>query len=111
MDEISVLDYLKFKLNPKNFGKEILPEENPDILPDGADAAEDAGADHPAESRFFDRFSGRELVKVRLNPLFFVLSVIFALIAQIVLEPTVASRTRLTPWRTAAKVQRPSATC
>ena len=34
MEEISVLDYLKFKLNPKNFGKEILPEENPDILPD-----------------------------------------------------------------------------
>ena len=29
MDEISVLDYLKFKLNPKNFGKEILPAENP----------------------------------------------------------------------------------
>ena len=98
MDEISVLDYLKFKLNPKNFGKEILPEENPAILPDGAEAAEDAGADHTAESRFFDRFSGRELVKVRLNPLFFVLSVIFALIAQIVLEPTVASRTPLTPW-------------
>ena len=97
MDEISVLDYLKFKLNPKNFGKEILPEENPAILPDGAEAAEDAGADHTAESRFFDRFSGRELVKVRLNPLFFVLSVIFALIAQIVLFGSailLAARTR-----------------
>ena len=35
--EISVLDYLKFKLNPKNFGKEILPADLPvDEAPDDA---------------------------------------------------------------------------
>ena len=96
MDEISVLDYLKFKLNPKNFGKEILPEENPDILPEGSDYA----ADHisSAAFRFFGRLPGSGLVKTQLNPLFFVLSVVFALAAQIILEPTVVSRTRLTPW-------------
>ena len=98
MDEISVLDYLKFKLNPKNFGKEILPEENPDILSDGADAADETVVRNTAVSRLSNLFSGQELVETQLNPLFFVLSVGFALAAQVVLEPTIVSRTRLTPW-------------
>lgn len=98
MDEISVLDYLKFKLNPKNFGKEILPEENPDILPEETDAAEDESSELSAVSLLSGLLAGRELVETQLNPLFFVLSVVFALAAQIILEPTIVSRTRLTPW-------------
>lgn len=98
MEEISVLDYLKFKLNPKNFGKEILPEENPDILPDSVGNTEEITEKSPAASNLSDLLSGRELVRTKLNPPFFVLSVLFALAAQIVLEPTIISRNRLTPW-------------
>ena len=98
MDEISVLDYLKFKLNPKNFGKEILPEDNPELLQSGPDGTETASGAKTGPAFAEKLLSGRELVKTRLNPLFFVLCLAFALAAQIVLEPTVVSRTRLTPW-------------
>ena len=93
--EISVLDYLKFKLNPKNFGKEILPEESPfSVDTDGNEA--DAPAAQPP---FFERLlDGRDLVRTRLNPLFLALSLCFALTAQIILEPTIMARTRITPW-------------
>ena len=94
--EISVLDYLKFKLNPKNFGKEILPEENPSAY-DGTDD----GTEFPEMEKtpFFDGLlSGRELVKTRINPLFLALSLCFALTAQIILEPAIMARTRMTPW-------------
>ena len=93
--EISVLDYLKFKLNPKNFGKEILPEESPfSVDTDGNDVAAPA-----AQPPFFERLlDGRDLVRTRLNPLFLALSLCFALTAQIILEPTIMARTRITPW-------------
>ncbi len=96
MDEISVLDYLKFKLNPKNFGKEILPAENPEFISgertDGAEADERRSA-----TRLEQWLSDRKTDAPALNPLFLVLSLFFALAAQIVLEPTIVGRTRLTP--------------
>ena len=91
MDEISVLDYLKFKLNPKNFGKEILPAENPLY-------AETPEAEESGKKSFAEKCPRwQPLVKTRLNPLFLLLSLLFALTAQLVLEPTIFSRTRLTP--------------
>ena len=59
MEEISVLDYLKFKLNPKNFGKEILPEENPDILPDSVGNTEKITEKSSAASNLSDLLSGQ----------------------------------------------------
>lgn len=94
--EISVLDYLKFKLNPKNFGREILPEENPSAYDGTDDGTELSETDKPAF--FAGLLSGRELVKTRINPLFMALSLCFALTAQIILEPTIIARTRITPW-------------
>ncbi len=95
MDEISVLDYLKFKLNPKNFGKEILPEENP-VYPENPDGEEDA--ESLQKPSFSDKLPKWEpLVRTRLNPLFILLSMLFALAAQIALEPRIFDRTRLTP--------------
>ncbi len=95
-EEISVLDYLKFKLNPKNFGKEILPAESPFTceteVEEGANAVPAGGA------LFETLLNGRELVKTRLNPLFLALSLCFALTAQVILEPTIVARTRLIPW-------------
>ena len=94
--EISVLDYLKFKLNPKNFGKEIMPEENPSAY-DGTDDGTEPTATE--KSPFFAKvLDGRELVKTRINPLFLALSLCFALTAQIILEPAIMARTRMTPW-------------
>ncbi len=93
--EISVLEYLKFKLNPKNFGKEILPENPPFPVETDGDES-DAPAVHQP---FFEQLlNGRELVGTRLNPLFLALSLCFALTAQIILEPTIMARTRITPW-------------
>ena len=98
MDEISVLDYLKFKLNPKNFGKEILPEENPAFDVSG-DASEDGESPRPVSVSLPEKWlAGKELLRIRLNPFFFVLSLILAAAAQIVLEPTIMTRTRLIPW-------------
>lgn len=93
--EISVLDYLKFKLNPKNFGKEILPEESLFSVESDGDEP-----DTPvAQPHLFEQLlNGRELVKTRLNPMFLALSLCFALTAQIILEPTIMVRTRITPW-------------
>ncbi len=97
MDEISVLDYLKFKLNPKNFGKEILPEENPAFA--AAEAAEDGTFQRHGSPSIPEKWlAGKELVKTRLNPLFFVLSLALAIAAQIVLEPNIVARTRFIPW-------------
>ena len=94
--EISVLDYLKFKLNPKNFGKEILPEVNPTVY-DGTDDGTEPTATEKIP--FFAKvLDGRELVKTRINPLFLALSLCFALTAQIILEPMIMARTRMTPW-------------
>lgn len=98
MDEISVLDYLKFKLNPKNFGKEILPEENPELIQEAPEGSEAAPAPKAVSSHLTEWLSGRELVKTQINPLFFVLSFVFAFAAQIVLEPTIVARRWMTPW-------------
>ncbi|MBQ6520743.1 MAG: glycosyltransferase family 39 protein [Anaerolineaceae bacterium] len=94
-EEISVLDYLKFKLNPKNFGKEILPENTP-----GADdtEAEDGPAVKEKPAFFEALFSGRQLVKTGLNPIFLLLSLCFAFTAQILMEPTIVRRNQMTPW-------------
>ena len=94
MEEISVLDYLKFKLNPKNFGKEILPAESP-VETEFDEAAEPQEAEPVWSERLH---AGAELVRTRLNPYLFFLSLIFALAAQIVLEPNIIRRTTLIPW-------------
>ena len=95
MDEISVLDYLKFKLNPKNFGKEILPAANP--VEESAGDEVPAGT-APAEPFWIKRIhSGRELVRLSLNPYLFLVSLFSALAAQIVLEPNIVRRTAQTP--------------
>ena len=94
--EISVLDYLKFKLNPKNFGKEILPADHLQ-----AENGDDSGEDSPTKvvpSLGEKLLSGGALVKTKLNPLFLAISLCLALSAQIVLEPTIIPRTRVTPW-------------
>ena len=94
--EISVLDYLKFKLNPKNFGKEILPADH--LQAENMDpSAEDPSI--KAEPSLGEKlFTGKALVKTKLNPLFLAISLCFALSAQIALEPTIILRTRITPW-------------
>ena len=97
MDEISVLDYLKFKLNPKNFGKEILPEENPEFSEEGESSSDPVFQRSHRTALPVNWLAGRELVKVRMNPLFLVLCVFFALAAQVVLEPTIVARTRIVP--------------
>ena len=90
MDEISVLDYLKFKLNPKNFGKEILPASHPVDGPEGFEA--------PPEPSWIKRIhSGHELVRLSLNPYLFLVSLLSALAAQIVLEPNIVRRSAMTP--------------
>ena len=94
--EISVLDYLKFKLNPKNFGKEILPADLPvDEAPDDAedDVSPKTKSDWPERL-----LAGGTLVGTKINPLFLALSLCFALSAQIVLEPNMITRTQMTPW-------------
>ena len=94
--EISVLDYLKFRLNPRNFGKEILPADSPaEVRTDeiGADDHSPAGQSLPERI-----LRGNALVKIKMNPLFLLLSMCFAMAAQIEMEPVIFSRTRLTPW-------------
>ena len=94
IDEISVLDYLKFRLNPKNFGKEILPAESSPAISGNAATGKESLPDVP----FFEKLlGGRELVKTRLNPLFMVLSLLLALTAQMILEPSIITRTKTTP--------------
>lgn len=95
LNEISVLDYLKFKLKPGNFRKEILPAE---YLPE-KDEADDAAEDKKSGPAWSERvISGQTLVLTKLNPLFLALSLCFAAAAQIAMEPTVFARTRITPW-------------
>lgn len=100
MDEISVLDYLKFRLNPKNFGKEILPEENPYApvieTEDGAVVAERRPGKF--ETALESAFGGESFAGIRLDGMFVLIAVIFAVIAQIVLEPTIFTRTAMIPW-------------
>ncbi len=92
LTEISVLDYLKFRLNPKNIGKEILPTESPS-------AVDEDNEDEEASVRkqgFAENFISRHaLVRTKPNLLFFVLSICFALTAQIVLEPAIIARTNM----------------
>lgn len=94
--EISVLDYLKFRLNPKNFGKEILPAEDPSfVLLNEADK----GAEQVRKQAFAEKYlSGSALVQSKLNPLFIILSFCFALTAQVVLEPAIIARTSMSSW-------------
>ena len=98
MDEISVLDYLKFKLNPKNFGKEILPEENPAFSVSEDETEEGPAVRSVSVSLPEKWFAGKELVKTRLNPFFLALSLALAIAAQIVLEPNIVTRTAFIPW-------------
>ncbi|MBR6090386.1 MAG: glycosyltransferase family 39 protein, partial [Anaerolineaceae bacterium] len=94
-DEISVLDYVKFKLNPKNFGKEILPAENPV----SAQATENTAGTLSGLGSFLERkLSGYEFVKTRLNPVFLGLSLCIALAAQYFLEPSAILGSRRSPW-------------
>ena len=93
--EISVLDYLKFKLNPKNFGKEILPMEAPGSEDAPADEADKEASGPSLPERLL---TGAPLVLTRLNPLFLALSLCFAMAAQIVMDPAVIARTSVTPW-------------
>lgn len=100
MDEISVLDYLKFRLNPKNIGKEILPEENPYAA---AIDTEDGAAvvkrqPGPLETALESAFSGKSFSGIRLDGVFVMIAVIFAVIAQVILEPTIFTRTDMIPW-------------
>ncbi len=100
MDEISVLDYLKFRLNPKNIGKEILPEENPYApvveTEDGTVVVERQPG--KLETALETAFGGKSFSGIRLDGMFVLIAVIFAIIAQIILEPTVFSRTSMIPW-------------
>ncbi len=98
MDEISVLDYLKFRLNPKNFGKEILPEENPYavVSENGTVVAERQPG--KLETALESAFGGKSFAGIRLDGVFVCIAVIFAVIAQIVLEPTIFTRTAMIPW-------------
>ena len=94
--EISVLDYLKFKLNPKNFGKEILPADH--IMADEEENAEGNSVEETKTPWTEKLIAGQTLVKTRLNPLFLALSLCFALAAQVVMEPVILTRTQITPW-------------
>lgn len=96
LTEISVLDYLKFKLNPKNFGKEILPANNPAMKADDISAETSTAIDAPVWSERL--VSGRAFVKTKMNPLMLALSVCLAMSAQIVLEPNIVPRTKMVPW-------------
>ena len=97
MDEISVLDYVKFKLNPKNFGKEILPEDYPELIPEDPGNTETGETIGTRLSLAEKWLTGRELVRTELNPLFMVFCLLFALAAQIILEPTITARTQWIP--------------
>ncbi len=94
--EISVLDYLKFKLNPKNFGKEILPDDHP-VNTESDDPEEELS--RKSETSLAERFlPGQTIVKTKINSPFLALSLCFALAAQIVMEPNIMPRTKSTPW-------------
>ena len=95
-DGISVLDYLKFKLNPRNFGREILPDKDPALRDEYEPCIEVSAS---KGSAFPEKIlNGRELVSAKLNPLFLILSLCFAFTAQIILEPAIVKRNQLTPW-------------
>lgn len=100
MDEISVLDYVKFKLNPKNWGKEILPEDTECGAGEAGGALKDVTPGVLARcSDTLQKFFMREkrLSFSPLMPLLTLAGTLFALAAQTMLEPTII-RTGRTPW-------------
>lgn len=103
MDEISVYDYLKFKINPKNWGKEILPDENPELLQ--MDLEEDSCIKIKNVNRFqflFHCFSPNQRVKnTYFDYRYAILSLVFAIAGQMFLEPLIVGNNR-NPWIGAA---------
>ncbi|MHC1770205.1 MAG: ArnT family glycosyltransferase [Flexilinea sp.] len=100
MDEITVLDYFKFKLNPKNWNREILPDRSETDLMAGNSA--EAGKSQASALSFLEKIHDQILERIQLRGVFFcrmpavpVLSaILLAVIAQCFLEPAIISGTR-----------------
>ena len=100
MDEITVLDYFRFKLNPKNWNREILPE---DTELNALQTETDSFAEqNTSNSSFFEAsFQRIQMLKAKEQLAFSASSVIMlllaftsALLAQFSIEPHVVSGSR-----------------
>ncbi len=98
MDEITVLDYFKFKLNPKNWNREILPERSETDLIDGGPAEAGRVLAPSIPEKIYDRIiemiSHRSVLFIHMPAVPVIVAFLLAFIAQCFLEPSITGGTR-----------------